>query len=83
VNERGGIYEVNADVTTMEFVYTANMCNNFVERDYRSVSEVKDGEDCKGCVGSDKPNPFAVTTDGRIIISDDTFHCVREIKLKK
>ncbi|MCE3260746.1 MAG: repeat containing protein, partial [Bacteroidetes bacterium] len=63
--EGGEIHEVSADVKAIKFVYTGTDCNSHKDSDFRSVSEVKDGEDCKGCVGSDKAKKLGVTKDGK------------------
>lgn len=81
--EGGEIHEVSADVKEIKFVLTGKHCNTFKEADYRAVSDVKDGEDCKGCIGGDKVKPLAVLNDGKLYYCDREYHCVREIKLKK
>lgn len=81
-NEKGCIYEVSEDVKTIRFVYTGIFCNSHNANEYRGVNEAVDGEDCKGCIGSDKVKQVAVGRDGKIYFSDQTFHCIREIKLK-
>ncbi len=81
--EKGCIHEVSADVKSIHFVYTGNSCNSHKDSDYRSMTEMKDGEDCKGCIGSDRSKPLTVTKDGKLYFTEKEFHCVREIKLKK
>lgn len=81
--EKGCIHEVSADIKTIHFVYTGTHCNSFKDSDYRSMTEMIDGEDCKGCVGSDRSKPLTVTKDGKLYFTERNFHCVREIKLKK
>ena len=81
--EKGCIHEVSADVKTIHFVYTGVFCNSHKDSDYRSMTEMVDGEDCKGCIGSDKVKPLTVTKDGKIYFTERNYHCVREIKLKK
>lgn len=81
--EKGSIHEVSADVKTIHFVYTGIFCNSHKDSDYRSMTEMIDGEDCKGCIGSDKVKPLTVTKDGKIYFTERNYHCVREIKLKK
>ncbi len=81
--EKGVIHEVSADVKNIHFVYTGIHCNSHKESDYRAMTEMADGEDCKGCVGSDKSKPLTITKDGKIYFTERNYHCVREIKLKK
>ncbi len=81
--EHGEIHEIGSDVKSIKFVYTGTNCNSHKESDYRSVNEVKDGEDCKGCVGGDRSKRLAVSPNGNIFFTEDHFHCIREIKLKK
>lgn len=81
--EKGCIHEVSADIKNIHFVYTGTHCNSFKESDYRSMTEMVDGEDCKGCVGSDRSKPLTVSKEGKIYFTERSFHCVREIKFKK
>jgi hypothetical protein len=81
--EGGEIHEVNADLKNIKFVYTGSHCNTFKESDYRGVTDVKDGEDCKGCIGGDKAKKLSVSPDGKLYFSERNFHCIREIKLKR
>lgn len=76
----GCIYEVSADVKTIQFVSTGSYCNSFNSSDFRGVTEVKDGEDCKGCIGSEQPKPLAINKDGKVYFIDRAFNCIREIK---
>lgn len=80
--EGGEIHEVSSDVKDIKFVYTGNDCNSFNESEYRSTSEVKDGEDCKGCVGGHNAKKLTASKDGKIYFVERDFHCIREIKLK-
>ena len=82
-NDKGCIYEISEDIKTIDFVYTGIYCNSHNAGKYRGVTEVVDGEDCKACVGSDKPKQLAVSKDGKIYFTDQIFHCVREIKPNK
>lgn len=81
-NEKGCIYEVSEDIKTIRFVYTGIYCNSHNASDYRGITEVADGEDCKGCIGSDKAKQLTVSKEGKIYFTDQPFHCIREIKVK-
>jgi len=81
--EGGQIHEVSSDVKNINFVFTGSHCNTFKESEFRSMSDIKDGEDCKGCLSGFNSKKISVSPDGRVYFAERTFHCIREIKLKK